>query len=84
MTQVNLQQVLISALLFGIGVPVYVLFAPKKEVTALKKDFLSRDAILERAYRQGEVYLANVVRHVKRRVYRAKHIQEAWKIQEER
>ena len=84
MTQVNLQQVLISALLFGIGVPVYVLFAPKKEVTALKKDFLSRDAILDRAYGQGGIYLANVVQHVKRRVYRAKHIEEAWKVQEER
>jgi len=83
MTQVNTQQVLISTALFAIGVPVYVLFAPKKEVTELKKEFLSRDAILERAYHQGEVYLANVVRHVKLRVYHAKHVQNAWEIREE-
>ena len=80
MTQVNIQQVFISILLFAIGIPVYVLFAPKKEVTTLKNDFLSRDAILDRAYHQGEVYLANVVRHVKRRVYRTKHIQNAWEV----
>jgi amino acid transporter len=83
MTQVNVGQVAIALLLFVIGVPVYVLFAPKKEVTALKRDFLSRDAILERTYHQGEVYLANVVRHVKRCVYRRKHIQDAWIISEE-
>ena len=83
MTQVNTEQVLTSIALFGIGVPVYVLFAPKKEVTALKKDFLSRDAVLERAYHQGGIYLANVVRHVKWRVYRAKHIQNAWKVHED-
>ncbi|HYB84196.1 MAG TPA: amino acid permease [archaeon] len=84
MTQVNVEQVLISLLLFGIGVPVYFLFAPKKEIAALKQEFLSQDAILERAYHLGGVYLANVVRHVKLRVYRKKHIQDAWEVHEVR
>jgi hypothetical protein len=70
--------------LFGIGVPVYALFAPKKEIDKLKKDYLSRDAVLERAYHQGEIYLANVIRHIKWRLYRAKHIEKAWQIQAER
>ena len=83
MTQVNLEQVLTATLLFGVGIPVYVLFAPKKEVADLKKEFLSRDAILEREYHLGGVYLANIVRHVKWSIYRAKHIQDAWKVRKE-
>ena len=82
MTQVNRDQVLISILLFGIGVPVYAVFAPKKEIAMLKKDYLSREAVLERAYHQGEIYLANVIRHIKWRLYQAKHIEKAWQIQE--
>jgi amino acid transporter len=84
MTQVTANQILISLLLFGVGVPVYAIFAPKKEITMLKKDYLSREAVLERAYHQGEIYLANVVRHIKWRLYRAKHIEKAWQIQEKR
>ena len=83
MTQVSLQQILVSALLLAVGVPVYVFFAPKKEQRELKEAFLSRDAILERTYHQGEVFLANVVRHIKWRIYRAKHIDRAWQIEEE-
>jgi len=82
MTQVNLEQVLISLLLFGIGVPIYALFAPKKELTTMKKEYLSREAILQRAYHQGEVYLANVIRHIRLRIYRAKHVEAAWRIRE--
>jgi APA family basic amino acid/polyamine antiporter len=82
MTQVNPQQIFIATILFAIGLPVYVIFSPKKELTELKSKYLSRGAILERAYHQGEVYLANVVRHVKLRIYRAKHIERAWKVEE--
>lgn len=84
MTQVNAQQIFTSAIMFAIGVPVYVFFAPKKELSDLKRKFLSEDEVLGRAYHQGEIFLANVVRHLKRRVYEAKHIEEAWRIEEER
>jgi hypothetical protein len=80
MTQVNTQQVLVSLILLGVGVPAYVLFAPKKDITMLKQEYLSREAILERAYRQGGIFLANVVRHIKWRIYKAKGIDEAWEI----
>jgi len=79
MSQVNWQQILTSAVLFAIGVPIYRFFAPKKEQSELKNAFLSRDAILERAYHQGEIFLANVVRHIKWRYYKAKKMQRAWK-----
>jgi amino acid transporter len=81
MTQVNGNQILISTILLAVGIPVYVLFSPKKEMAVLKQDYLSREAILERAYHQGEIYLANVVRHAKWRFYRAKHIERAWQVQ---
>ncbi len=82
MIQVSPQQILVSALLLAVGVPVYMFFAPKKEQHELKEAFLSRDAILERTYHQGEVFLANVVRHLKWRIYRARHIDRAWQVEE--
>jgi amino acid transporter len=82
MTQVNAQQVLVSMILFAVGVPAYVFFAPKKDITMLKREYLSRQAILERTYHQGEVYLANVVRHIKLRIYRAKRIKTAWRVEQ--
>ena len=81
MTQVSPQQILVSALLLAVGVPVYVFFAPKEEQHELKEAFLSRDAILERTYHQGEVFLANIVRHIRWRIYRAKHIERAWQVE---
>ena len=82
MTQVNAQQVLISIILLAVGLPVYRFFAPKKDITDLKREYLSRRAILERTYHQGEVYLANVVRHMKLQIYRAKRIKTAWNVEE--
>jgi amino acid transporter len=82
MTQVNAQQVLISIILLTFGLPVYRFFAPKKDITDLKREYLSRQAILERTYHQGEVYLANILRHAKLRIYRAKRIQPAWKVEQ--
>jgi hypothetical protein len=82
MTLVTPEQILVSVLLLAVGVPVYVFFAPKKEQHELKEAFLSRDAILERTYHQGEVFLANVVRHIRLRTYPAKHIDRAWQVEE--
>lgn len=81
MTQVNAQQVLVSLILIAVGVPVYVFFAPKKDIALLKREYLSRQAILERTYHQGEVYLANVVRHMKLRTDREKRTNTAWKVE---
>jgi len=82
MTQVNAQQVLISLILLAVGLPVYRFFAPKKDIAMLKREYLSRQAILERTYHQGEVYLANVVRVVKLRIYRRRRIKTAWNVEQ--
>ena len=74
---------MISLILLGAGVPLYVFFSPKKELHELKDAFLSRDAILERAYSQGERFLAHGLRHLKWMIYRVKHVERAWSIKEE-
>ena len=83
MTQVSLQQIAISLVLMGIGVPVYTFFSPKSELTELKAEFLSTQAILRRTYRQENTFLAHALRHFDIWViYRVKHIQRAWKVHE--
>jgi amino acid transporter len=83
MTQVSLQQIAISFVLLGLGVPLYIFFSPKSELTELKMEFLSSEAILARAYHQGDIFLAHVLRHLGMLIYRIKHVQRAWRINEE-
>jgi len=83
MTQVNGQQILVSLMLLAAGMPVYSFFSPKSELDELKALFLSREAVLTRAYHQGNTFLAHALRHVKWLIYRAKGIKRAWKIEEE-
>jgi amino acid transporter len=82
-TQVSLQQIAISLVLLGIGVPLYAFFSPKSELAELKAEFLSTQAILERAYHQGDTFLAHALRHFDVwLIYRIKHIQRAWNVHE--
>jgi amino acid transporter len=83
MTQVALRQIAISLVLMGVGVPLYAFFSPKSELAELKAQFLSTDAILERAYHQGDTFLAHAIQHFDVWfVYRIKHIQRAWNVHE--
>ena len=83
MTQVALRQIAISLVLMGVGVPLYAFFSPKSELAELKAQFLSTDAILERAYHQGDTFLAHAIQHFNVWfVYRIKHIQRAWNVHE--
>jgi APA family basic amino acid/polyamine antiporter len=83
MTQVSLRQIAISLVLLGVGVPVYTFFSPKSELAELKAEFLSTQAILQRAYHQENTFLAHALRHFDVWViYRIKHIQRAWNVHE--
>jgi len=83
MTQVSLQQIAISLVLLSVGVPLYAFFSPKSELAELKTQFLSTQAILERAYHQGDTFLAHALRHFDVwLIYRIKHIQRAWNVHE--
>jgi APA family basic amino acid/polyamine antiporter len=78
MTQVGVKQILISLLLMAVGFPIYVFFSPGYELADAKNIFLSRDAILVRAYHQGHRFLAFPLRMLKWLVYRMLNIEKAW------
>lgn len=84
MTQVNLRQIAIALMLLGLGVPMYTFFSPKSELAELKAKFLSTEAILERAYRQRDTFLAHPLHHLIMLIYRIKRIQRAWKVNRKR
>jgi amino acid transporter len=70
-------QLAIGVLLLLVGVPIYVKYSPKKELTELKNQLLSRENILKRMYAQERVFLAHMLLHVKqayRKATRKKHI----------
>jgi amino acid transporter len=67
--QCTLWQIVLGVVLLLAGVPIYVKYSPKRELTELKEAFLSREAVVQRLYGQEERFLAHALRHVKR-VYR--------------
>jgi len=74
-TQCTITQVVLGLVLLAIGVPIYVKFSPKKEITELKEELISRESRLKKAYYQEQVFLAHALQHVKnfyRRVVRKK------------
>jgi amino acid transporter len=74
-TQCTITQIVLGLVLLAIGVPMYVKFSPKKEITDLKEELISRESRLRKAYDQEQVLLAHALHHVKnfyRRVARKK------------
>ena len=68
-TQCTPTQIAIGVLLLLVGVPIYVKYSPKKELTEVKQAFLSEQNIFRRVYRQEHVFLAHVLHHL-RQLYR--------------
>ncbi len=64
-SQCSLIPLAIGAVLLLAGVPIYVKYSPKKEVTELKSRLLSRENILRRMYAQERVFLAHMLLHIK-------------------
>jgi basic amino acid/polyamine antiporter, APA family len=60
-TQCSLTQIAIGMLLLLVGVPLYVKYSPKKELTEAKGALLSPENVLRRMYRQEHVFLANML-----------------------
>jgi len=63
-SQVSLQQILNSIVLLIVGIPLYIYFTPKKELEEVET-YLSRNAVLNRAYEQNERFLAHFILHIK-------------------
>jgi APA family basic amino acid/polyamine antiporter len=83
MALVSVNQILISIGLILVGFPVYAFFSPKKELVELRTRFLSRDAVLRRAYYQGERFLAYPWRRILWLAYRARRSTKPWVVNSE-
>ena len=77
-SQCTITQIATGLALLFIGIPIYVKYSPKKEMTELKEALLSRDSILRRAYRQEEKFLAHLLRHVKRAYRKMAGKKQTW------
>jgi APA family basic amino acid/polyamine antiporter len=62
-TQCSLTQIAIGVLLLLVGIPIYIKYSPKKELTEVKESLISEQNIFRRIYRQEHVFLAHVVYH---------------------
>lgn len=82
MVMVDVQLILISVGLLLVGMPIYILFSPKKELHEIREAFLSREAILRRTYEQGERFLAYPIRHIKWYVYGRRKLKRAWAVED--
>jgi amino acid transporter len=65
-TQCSFTQIAVGVVLLLVGIPMYIKYSPKKEIAELKEALISREAYLKRAYAQEEIFLANVLKHIKR------------------
>ncbi len=77
--QCDIGELLVGILLLGIGVPVYVIYAPKSFREHEREVLLSREHVLEQIYDREHRYLANLLRHIKRLYRRAKGREQAWR-----
>ena len=59
-------QIATGIILLVAGIPIYIKYSPKREMTEIKEAFLSRESVLKRAYRQEGRFLAHALRHLKR------------------
>ena len=84
MALVNIDQILVSIGLILAGLPIYWFFSPKQELHEMKKVFLSREAVLRRAFDQGERFLAYPWRRMLWLIYGQTERKKAWVLEDER
>jgi len=63
-TQCSLSQISVGILLLIVGIPIYVKYSPKKELTEVKQSLLSKQNIFHRIYKQEHVFLTNIIYHL--------------------
>lgn len=65
-TQCTPTQIGLGLIMLAVGVPIYILYTPKKEIAELKQELLSPESRLRRAANQQQRFLAHLLWHVKR------------------
>lgn len=78
MSQCTIIQIATATLMLLVGIPIYIKYSPKKELTDIKNALLAREAVLERAYRQEGTFLAHLLRHVKRTYRKVTGKKQTW------
>ncbi len=78
MSQCTVIQIATATLMLLVGIPIYIKYSPKKELTDIKSAFLAGEAVLERAYRQEGTFLAHLLRHVKRAYRKVTGKKQTW------
>jgi basic amino acid/polyamine antiporter, APA family len=63
-TQCSLSQISVGVLLLLVGIPIYIKFSPKKELTEIKQSLISDPKLFHRMHKQEHVFLANVIYHL--------------------
>jgi amino acid transporter len=71
-TQCTLMEIELGFVMVLVGVPIYVKYSPKKELTELKNALLSRRFIIEKARKQEKRFLAHLLAHIKHLYRRAR------------
>ncbi|MGD0804238.1 MAG: amino acid permease [Candidatus Bathyarchaeia archaeon] len=64
-TQCTTSQIAIGLILLGLGVPMYIVFTPKKELTILKEELIAPGALKEETMKLKERFLAHAISHLK-------------------
>jgi amino acid transporter len=77
LTQIKPLEIIIGLILLAVGVPIYIILTPKKELSELRA-YLSRRQLLRRTWEAEQVFLANLLRHIKRTYRRIRGIKLAW------
>jgi amino acid transporter len=77
--QCGIVQIATGVLMLLIGIPIYVKYSPKKELTDIKNALVARETILKRTYRQEDRFLAHLLRHVKRAYRRITGKEQTWR-----
>jgi amino acid transporter len=65
-SQCRIVQIATGLILLSVGVPIYVKYSPKREITELKEALLTRNSVLKRAYRQERRFLAHALTHLRK------------------
>ncbi len=74
MTQCAINQIITGTVLIIIGIPVYVLFAPKTEIKTAKRDLKLGEDYVSRTIERDEIFLAKFIKQIRELVKRSRNM----------
>jgi len=75
-------EILVSLVLLGAGVPIYIFFSPKKELSDARAWFYSKENTLARAAAQRTRFLAHPIHHLRLLIYKKRNVEPAFRTRE--